>query len=132
AVDHVLPSADIGGCLAQLVAESIVEEAPAMSDNPIGLTGDDLAVPSEPPTAFTCPECGGALWELAEGDVLVYRCHVGHAYSQEAINGAQADRVEVALWSALRALKENAALNRRTTARLHQHELGAPPPHPHP
>jgi two-component system chemotaxis response regulator CheB len=48
----------------------------------------------------------------------VYRCHVGHAYSQEAFNSAQAERVEAALWSALRALKEKAALNRRKAGRL--------------
>jgi two-component system, chemotaxis family, protein-glutamate methylesterase/glutaminase len=117
-VDHVLPSQDIAACLAELVRASDVEESEAMSSDPNGSAQDELVIPSDPPTAFTCPECGGALWERTEGDVLVFRCHVGHAYSQEAFNSAQAEQVEAALWSALRALKEKGALNRRTAGRL--------------
>jgi two-component system, chemotaxis family, protein-glutamate methylesterase/glutaminase len=117
-VDHVLPAARIGECIAQLVRESIPEVSPVMTDDPQLPTLADLELPSEPASAFTCPECGGALWEVTEGEVLVYRCHVGHAFSQDAINGAQAEHVESALWSALRALKEKSALYRRTGTRL--------------
>ena len=59
---------------------------------------------------FTCPECHGALWEIANGDMLRYRCHVGHAYSADAILAAQADEVERLLWSLLRSHQERAAL----------------------
>ena len=60
----------------------------------------------------TCPECGGALWELREGRFPHFRCHVGHGFSPEAFESAQAARVETALWTALRALEENAAFKR--------------------
>jgi two-component system chemotaxis response regulator CheB len=118
AIDHVLPSADIGRCVAELVRKSRVEEREEMAKGPDMTIEEGLAIPSDPPTPFTCPECGGVLWERTEGGVPVYSCHVGHRYSEEAFNSAQAERVEAALWSALRALKEKGALNRRTAGRL--------------
>jgi two-component system chemotaxis response regulator CheB len=33
-----------------------------------------------PPSPFTCPDCGGTLWELNEGSLVRYRCHVGHSF----------------------------------------------------
>lgn len=55
---------------------------------------------------FTCPECGGALWEL-DGGVPRFRCHVGHAYSLHTLAADQTSRVEAALWAALRSLEES-------------------------
>ena len=71
-----------------------------------------------PPTPLTCPDCGGALWELQEDEVVRYRCHVGHAYSAEAMLTAQSGRLESSLWSAIRTLKEKAELARRLSARM--------------
>ena len=65
------------------------------------------------PIALSCPECGGALREITDGDLLRYRCHVGHTYDAPLLLGAQTEIVERALWSALRALEERAALLRR-------------------
>jgi two-component system chemotaxis response regulator CheB len=61
---------------------------------------------------FTCPECGGALWEL-EGGGPRFRCHVGHAYSLKTLALEQAARVEAALWAGLRKLEEAERLARR-------------------
>ena len=71
---------------------------------------------------FSCPECSGALWELEEG-VLQYRCHVGHAYSAESLKDAQHGTIESSLWSAVRALKESAALDQRLAERAAEHKL---------
>jgi two-component system chemotaxis response regulator CheB len=68
-------------------------------------------------SAFTCPECKGALWELRDGDLLRFRCHVGHAFSAESLVADQSEELENALWAALRSLEENAALSRRMAAR---------------
>lgn len=52
-----------------------------------------------------------------DGELLRYRCHVGHAYDANLLLGAQTEAIERALWSALRALDERAALLRRLAGR---------------
>ena len=53
------------------------------------------------------------LREIRDGELPRCRCHVGHAYDAQLLFGAQAEIVERALWTALRALEERAALLRR-------------------
>jgi two-component system chemotaxis response regulator CheB len=59
---------------------------------------------------LTCPDCHGALWEIYDDELLRYRCHVGHAFSAESLNEGQSQMLEVALWSAVRALEEKMIL----------------------
>jgi two-component system chemotaxis response regulator CheB len=77
-----------------------------------------------PPSGFTCPDCHGALWEIDDGEAVLYRCRVGHAYSEDAMVSAQTDSVERAMWAALRALEERAALIQKLAgnARRRGHE----------
>ena len=76
-----------------------------------------------PPSTFTCPECGGTLWERSHGKLLRFRCHVGHAYSSESLVAEQAENLESTLAVALRALEENAALHRRLVERARKANL---------
>ena len=62
---------------------------------------------------FTCPECNGALWEINDGSMLRYRCHVGHAFTAESVFSARAAEVDRMLESLLRSHQERAALVRR-------------------
>lgn len=62
---------------------------------------------------LTCPDCHGALWEIRDEKLLRYRCHVGHAFSAEALSDGQSQMLEVALWSAVRALEEQMILAKR-------------------
>ena len=64
-----------------------------------------------------CPDCHGALWEIHDDDMLRYRCHVGHAFSAESLSERQTDMLEVALWSAVRALEEKMVLAKRMVER---------------
>jgi two-component system chemotaxis response regulator CheB len=66
---------------------------------------------------LTCPDCNGALWEINDLDMLRYRCHVGHAFSAESLSEGQTHMLEVALWSAVRALEEQSVLARRIVER---------------
>lgn len=62
------------------------------------------------PSPFTCPECHGALLRLHEGGGERFRCHTGHAFTEESLAAEMQDAVERALWVAARALEEQAAL----------------------
>jgi two-component system, chemotaxis family, protein-glutamate methylesterase/glutaminase len=68
---------------------------------------------------FTCPDCGGALWESGALPGGHFRCRTGHAYSPESLLAKQAESLDAKLWAALRALEEGAALARRMEALLH-------------
>src|SRR5262249_24925101 len=59
---------------------------------------------------FACPTCGGALWELRDGKLVRFRCRVGHAFSPDTLLAEQSEQLEEALWTALGALEERAAL----------------------
>jgi two-component system, chemotaxis family, protein-glutamate methylesterase/glutaminase len=69
------------------------------------------------PSQFACPECGGVLWEIDQSGSLRYRCRVGHAYTARHLRAEQRQAVEAAMWSALRALEENASLYKRMAER---------------
>src|SRR5262249_47595779 len=69
---------------------------------------------------FTCPECGGTLWEFSETGFPRFRCHVGHAYSMRSLVADQSQRVEATLWAALRNLHESEKLARRLAEQAEQ------------
>jgi two-component system chemotaxis response regulator CheB len=60
-----------------------------------------------------CPECGGVLIERDEAGMPQWECHVGHRYSPSSLADAQGDRVEMALWTAVRMLRDRSALLHR-------------------
>jgi two-component system chemotaxis response regulator CheB len=61
-------------------------------------------------SVLTCPDCHGVMWEIDEGDLVRFRCHVGHAYTAELISLALDESLSRALGSAQRALEERIAL----------------------
>ncbi|MBV8567823.1 MAG: chemotaxis protein CheB [Methylobacteriaceae bacterium] len=61
-------------------------------------------------SVLACPDCHGVMWEIDEGDLIRYRCHVGHAYTAELMSLALDENLRRALASALRALDERTAL----------------------
>jgi two-component system chemotaxis response regulator CheB len=126
AVGHVLPIARIA---AQLV-RSVNEVRPAATVNAGEVTrmkmetkmskmdsqamrGDDR--PGHP-SAFSCPDCGGVLWQIDDGEFERFRCRVGHAYSPDTMLAAQSDVLEEALWTAMKTLEESARLAKRLAA----------------
>jgi two-component system chemotaxis response regulator CheB len=142
-VDHVVRLTGVAPLLVQLTHEAVAQapkpaevsplpKEPAMgaqgnrgegssgvAEELLGDSGEDLGVPS----GFTCPDCGGGLWETQDGALIRFRCHTGHAYSPETLVSDQAEGVDDALWAALRALQENASLARRMAGRMHDRGL---------
>jgi two-component system chemotaxis response regulator CheB len=139
-VDHVVSIEAIGELLMRLATESLTlplppngfeqEELGAMEheldeDNEteiiaLGKAEQEQGLRAGQPSMFTCPDCGGVLWELSEGDALHYRCHVGHAYSADSLEAEQTNVIEGALWAAVRLLEENASLSRRLAHRARE------------
>ncbi|HZQ21484.1 MAG TPA: chemotaxis protein CheB [Terriglobales bacterium] len=65
------------------------------------------------PSVFACPECHGVLWEVKDNKMTRFRCRVGHGYTASALKGELDVSSERALWAAMRALEEKAAMTRR-------------------
>ena len=128
-VDHSLPLRDIAPLLDKLSRETAEEEEryPVPDELEIeariaqqDMESGQLIASVEKlgqVSKLTCPDCHGALWEMHDQEILRFRCHVGHAYSAEALNKGQSQMLEVALWSAVRALEEQMILARRIVER---------------
>src|SRR5262249_2114456 len=93
------------------------QEPPTTSPN-LQPGGADSQQLHGPPSVFTCPDCGGTLWELEEGKLLRFRCHTGHSYSMESLVAEQDGKLENALWTAARVLQEKAVLRRHLAERV--------------
>lgn len=136
-VDGVLSVTAIAAQLAELSQTTITkkimsdstnsaeEEARIVSESKSRL--EQGQQPETSPSMLTCPDCGGVMWEIANDNLVRYRCHVGHVYSLDSLFSEQASHVETALWAAIRALEEKAALARRMAKRSREqdHELSA-------
>lgn len=60
------------------------------------------------PSVFTCPDCSGTLFLIQDSGIVRYRCRIGHVYSPESMMEAQEENVERSMWTATRALEEQA------------------------
>jgi two-component system chemotaxis response regulator CheB len=128
--DCVLPRAAIPESIAGTVGR--LSEEQHVSDN--GRKKMDLETryaaldrgaieDGEPPgesSGLSCPACGGVLWEVEDGDLLRFRCRVGHAYTAEAAFDGQHEEVDAALSAALRAPLERKAFSERPAARARE------------
>lgn len=121
-VDYVVPLREMGPLLGRLVQLPAIPQGEiSVSDEmekEVRLEQMDPATMytherAGEPSVYSCPECGGVLWELQDGNILRFRCRVGHAFSIESMFAGQAEQVENALWAALKTLQENADLTRR-------------------
>lgn len=107
--------------LAKLLDELVREEIPDLGG---GIMSTDVehelevdpeagATVQGPASAFTCPDCHGALWELRDADLVRYLCRIGHSYGPETLVAQQSEKIEEALWAGYRTLEESAALSKR-------------------
>ena len=131
-VDYSVPLAEIAPLLTRLSRETIEEEGryPVPDEVDIEariaqqeMESDELIASVEKLgtiSKLTCPDCHGALWEINDKDLLRYRCHVGHAFSAESLSEGQTEMLEIALWSAVRALEEQMILCRRIVERANK------------
>jgi two-component system chemotaxis response regulator CheB len=126
AVDHVVKLKDLPPLLSDLAKQPVIEEEKVASDpaeKDIEYAEVDLARIEDADdhpgvlAPFGCPDCGGTLWELREGDLVRFRCRVGHAWTSDGLLARQTETLDAALWTALRALEESASLSAQLAER---------------
>jgi two-component system, chemotaxis family, protein-glutamate methylesterase/glutaminase len=121
-VDHCLPTAEIAALIGKLAHEKVELHSPIPllleqeTNIALGRRREGEKPPGEP-SEFACPACGGVLNEVHDGHILRFRCRVGHAYGLASLGAEQQDQLEAALWAALRALEDQAALHDRLAKR---------------
>ena len=57
------------------------------------------------------------MWEIAEGELFRYRCHVGHGYTAETMSDALDESLARALATAVHALEERIELAQKLRQR---------------
>lgn len=122
-VDHVAPSRAIGPLLVELAGQEVEVGAEAAADDPPDPMVDEVPSVEEQsdavfggdhpavPSPWPCPDCQGVLWAVEAGPAVRFRCRVGHAWWPESLAAKQEEAIESALWMALRALEDKAALS---------------------
>jgi two-component system, chemotaxis family, protein-glutamate methylesterase/glutaminase len=118
-VDHCVPLSEMGKVLNELVQtepkraeipKEIMQEA-AIAEKIS--TGIDVVDKMGEHSVYTCPDCGGSLWELKDTHSDRYRCHIGHSYSERDLVVKQAENIEATLWVAVRIMEERRNLLRK-------------------
>lgn len=104
-IDFVLSPEKIGPKLVELTAVEVPEKVQLISN------GDKNMEPTG--QVYSCPECGGVLQETREGEMVRFKCRVGHLYSPESLMADQGVATERALWAAIRSLEEQAEFSER-------------------
>ena len=123
-VDHQVEAGEVGSLLMRLAQRTFEEpemkhDARLDLENRIAMSRrfstefntEDLGSPS----GYTCPDCNGSLIGVSDGN---YRCHVGHAWTADALLRARDGEIETALWVAMRSLQEKAKLSRRLAGQV--------------
>lgn len=114
AVDYCVPVAEMPRLLMRLAGEPSQQRSLLVRGS-YAMSQDKIVGPS----AQTCPECGGAMREESVGNLLRFRCHIGHVMTAEVLAMTQLERLQENLSAALRGLNERAALCREI-ARKHE------------
>jgi two-component system, chemotaxis family, protein-glutamate methylesterase/glutaminase len=124
---HVLPVHQIRALVGRLAREPVAKKGtPTMSDIDEMMphlvrrdfTAQERNGRSGETTVYTCPECGGTLWQVDHQGLVQFNCHVGHAYAPESLLGEMSEELEAALWRCVRMLTEKATLTRQLAGRL--------------
>ena len=116
-VDYCVPLAQMGSVIANIFATKevtktsippdIIKEVSIAENGAASI--DELEEIGEQ-TVFSCPDCGGVLFEIKNGQPTRYKCHTGHTYSLNNLLLKKNKNMESTLWVALRTLEERKKL----------------------
>jgi len=127
-VDYNLPLAQIGALVNKLAREPVKIRPEQEESFKIRIKAEiDIAAQQNAltkginqmgeKTDLTCPECGGALTGILEGNTIRYRCHTGHGFSSAALWAGIAENVETKLWQSVRSMEEGILFLEQTATR---------------
>jgi two-component system, chemotaxis family, protein-glutamate methylesterase/glutaminase len=129
-----VPIGEMPALLERLVAEPVrAAGAPAPSDSPA--PDQEARVPANQlmteaamrelgnPSVYSCPDCGGVLFEIEDSGLPRYRCSIGHAYGAQSLLAGKDGGVEEALSAALRALQESERLAHKLMRSLRENDF---------
>jgi two-component system chemotaxis response regulator CheB len=119
--DYVVPLAELSALLVRLTTEPVVAPpvVPKVYTELIGIeiniakndNAFEMGIINQGHlTAFTCPDCHGALTQLIEGKMIRFRCHTGHAYTISSLLSEVSESVESLLYQSMRGLEESKML----------------------
>lgn len=125
-VDYVMPIDQMAVRLAEIVRQPLTPEEQKAAEDAMSQKSETID-PTGSPSAYTCPECNGTLWEVQDDGLLRFACRVGHTFSADSMMEDQSESAERALWAALRALEERTDLAGRMAKRARErgHTLAA-------
>jgi two-component system, chemotaxis family, protein-glutamate methylesterase/glutaminase len=118
-VDHCVPLQEIAPLLVKLTAQDIDDkgdyEVPDYLDIEVKIAKQDPAIEQDvrklwEKTSYTCPECHGVLLRLKESGRERFRCHTGHAFSEDSLLSSLTEGVEESLWATIRSIEETVML----------------------
>ena len=69
-------------------------------------------------SVYSCPDCGGALWQLDCEEAVEFHCPVGHRWEAVRLLAAKSRASEHALMEAVRGFKETGLLLRQLAVML--------------
>ena len=107
--DYTVRLADMGSLFQRLVSED--GRSAGHGSNSGGALQPNL-------TDLTCPDCRGTIWEVPKGHFKEYRCRVGHTYSPKSMLSEHFAAQEKAMYAAIVALEEGAALASRLAEQM--------------
>jgi two-component system chemotaxis response regulator CheB len=118
-VNYCVPVAEMGRLLDKLSREIPEKAVPIPDDVRIEaeiaervLLGIEEMRGLGTQVLYTCPSCGGSLWEMKDPDGERYRCHTGHTFTAAALSNDQSKKIEETLWIALRMFEERKNLSK--------------------
>ncbi|HVG16309.1 MAG TPA: chemotaxis protein CheB [Chitinophagaceae bacterium] len=112
-VDYCVPLVEMGTVLKDIIINKIPEETTVPSEVVAeAAIAEKMATSIENVEAlgdrsnYTCPDCGGSLWQVRKDVAGRYRCFTGHSYTEADLVVKQSENIEATLWVALRMMEE--------------------------
>ncbi len=115
--DYTIPIAEMGETISRIIATKVILDIPVPPEVTAEAELSERVSTSIEATerlgeqsVYSYPACGGSLWEINEGKLHRYRCHVGHSFYDDELMLQKTKNLESTLWVAMRIMEERTNL----------------------